>query len=60
MPVADTVVKFVQMGARMDGAVSHDPHGKTAVFRSPFGLTLSVFEPADDFDVGAHLGATTG
>ena len=44
--VPDVVVRALAAGAKLDGAIKHEPHGKVAVLRSPDGHMLGVYEAA--------------
>lgn len=44
--VAEAVPRLLQLGAHLDGAIKHAPHGKVACVRSPDGHMLGLYEPA--------------
>ncbi|PSC72118.1 tobamovirus multiplication 1-like [Micractinium conductrix] len=39
-----TLVRCLEQGASMDGAVQHSPHGKVAALRAPDGVMISLLE----------------
>ncbi|KAI7844177.1 hypothetical protein COHA_002312 [Chlorella ohadii] len=39
-----TLVRCLERGATMDGAIQHSPHGKVAALRGPDGVMISLVE----------------
>ncbi|KAL4452368.1 hypothetical protein ABPG75_008030 [Micractinium tetrahymenae] len=39
-----TLMRCLERGASMDGAIQHSPHGKVAALRAPDGVMISLVE----------------